>query len=63
MSIQFNHTLVHARDKEKSAAFLTEILDFGEIVFLRPADDLLFHLEKSTGPISSHVITKAEPSP
>ena len=26
MSVQFNHTLVHARDKEKSAAFLTEIL-------------------------------------
>jgi catechol 2,3-dioxygenase-like lactoylglutathione lyase family enzyme len=26
MTIQFNHTLIHAHDKEKSAAFLTEIL-------------------------------------
>lgn len=26
MSIELNHTIVHARDKRKSAAFLTEIL-------------------------------------
>jgi len=26
MSVRFNHTLVHSRDKGKSAAFLTEIL-------------------------------------
>lgn len=26
MSIQFNHTLIHAQDKEESSAFLTDIL-------------------------------------
>jgi len=30
MSIQFNHRLVHARDKKLSAAFLAELLGLPE---------------------------------
>ena len=30
MSIQFNHTLVHARDKKRSAAFLADMLGLPE---------------------------------
>jgi catechol 2,3-dioxygenase-like lactoylglutathione lyase family enzyme len=45
MSIRFNHTIVHSRDKQESARFLTEILGlpaprrFADFVVVDLADD------------------------
>jgi catechol 2,3-dioxygenase-like lactoylglutathione lyase family enzyme len=36
MSVCFNHTIVHARDRQKSAAFLTEMLGLRAPVELGP---------------------------
>jgi hypothetical protein len=36
MSVDLNHTIVHARDKQVSAAFLAEIMDLGDPVPFGP---------------------------
>ena len=59
MGVRFNHTIVHSRDKKRSAAFLAEILGLGpprafghfEVVDLEDGASLDF-VNDDRGPIS-----------
>ena len=58
MSVQLNHTIVHARDKGQSAAFLAEMLGlpkpepFGPFLVVQVANGVSLDFIDSTPPIS-----------
>ncbi|MFL6690925.1 MAG: VOC family protein [Alphaproteobacteria bacterium] len=59
MSIELNHTIVHAKDKRESAAFLAEILglakpeSFGPFLVLRTANGVSLDFMNHSGPIDA----------
>jgi catechol 2,3-dioxygenase-like lactoylglutathione lyase family enzyme len=58
MAIQLNHTIVHARDREASARFLSEMLGlpapepFGPFLVVQAANGVSLDFIESEGPIS-----------
>jgi catechol 2,3-dioxygenase-like lactoylglutathione lyase family enzyme len=59
MAVQLNHTIVHARDKHASAAFLTEVLGlpapttYGPFVVVDLANGVSLDFADDPGPIRS----------
>jgi catechol 2,3-dioxygenase-like lactoylglutathione lyase family enzyme len=57
MSVEPNHTIVHAKDKRESATFVTEILalpepePFGPFLVIRTANGVSLDFMSSSGPI------------
>jgi catechol 2,3-dioxygenase-like lactoylglutathione lyase family enzyme len=70
MAVQLNHTIVHARDKHASAAFLAEILGlpapttFGPFAAVRVTNDVtLYYEDVDEPPTTAHyafLLTEAE---
>jgi catechol 2,3-dioxygenase-like lactoylglutathione lyase family enzyme len=58
MSVQLNHTIVHARDREATAAFLTEILGlpdatpYGPFLVVQVDNGVSLDVRRDSGPIS-----------
>ena len=59
MNVQLNHTIVWCRDKQKSSAFLTEILDlpaatpFGPMLVVKLGNNVSLDFYNNDGKISS----------
>ena len=59
MSVQLNHTIVHASDRDATAAFLTEILGlpepapYGPFLVVQVDNDVSLDVMQDSGPISS----------
>ena len=57
MPVELNHTIVHASDRERSAAFLTEILglpqptEFGPFLVVEAANGVSLDVVGDSGPI------------
>ena len=55
MPVQLNHTIVHARDRERTAAFLVELLglpepsEFGPFLVVRTANDVSLDVMADSG--------------
>ena len=70
MPVQLNHTIVHARDRRQSAAFLTQLLGlpeparFGPFLVVRFANDVSLDVVEDPGTIHpqhyAFLVTEAE---
>ena len=59
MSVELNHTIVHATDREASAAFMAEVFGlpkpepFGPFLVIRTANGVSLDYMQSSGPVTS----------
>jgi catechol 2,3-dioxygenase-like lactoylglutathione lyase family enzyme len=70
MAVQLNHTIVHARDQQSSAAFLADLLGlpqptrFGPFLVVQAANDVSLDVLTDPGPIHpqhyAFLVTEAE---
>jgi catechol 2,3-dioxygenase-like lactoylglutathione lyase family enzyme len=58
MPVELNHTIIHASDRERSAAFLTEMLglpeptEYGPFLVVQVANDVSLDVIHDSGPIT-----------
>jgi catechol 2,3-dioxygenase-like lactoylglutathione lyase family enzyme len=70
MPVEFNHTIVHARDRDRTAAFLTELLGleqpvrYGPFLVVQVANGVSLDVVEDTGTIHpqhyAFLVTEAE---